>query len=96
LRYSVSVVPPTVAVAIGPFVGEAAGEGDSVPPGDALSLGDALPLGDADALGDPVGEGDCERAASGRSKSIETRERTTTTPIALDRFLKRALLYAVA
>src|SRR2546428_6622843 len=92
LRYSVSVERPGFSASIGFGVAEALGPGDAEP--DAPGEGD--PEGDPDGVDDEVGEGDWDRAASGRRRSMEARERTTTIPIALDRFLKRALLHAVA
>jgi hypothetical protein len=90
LRYSVSVERLGFSASIGFGVAEplGEGEGDPEPPGEAE--------GDPEGVGEPLGEGDWDRAASGRRRSIEARERTTTIPIALDRFLKRALLHAVA
>src|SRR5919106_2115060 len=105
LRYSVSVERPGFSASIGFCVGVAPGDGDAVPVSVPVGDGEVVPSGEAVSVGDPVavgesvavGEevGDCE-AASGSISSIATRERTATTPIALDRLLKRALLYAVA
>jgi hypothetical protein len=79
-------------------VAEPLGDGEGLPLSVPVAPGEGEVVSDGDAVGDdePVGEGDCERAPSGRSRSIDVIARTTTTPIALDRFLKRALLHAVA
>jgi hypothetical protein len=100
-KYSVSVERPGFSASTGFGVGDA--PGDVVPPGDGevvsvgdpVGEGDPVPSGEGDDV--PVGDevGDCD-AAWGSIRSIDTSERTATIPIALDRLLKRALLYAVA